>query len=429
MRRRSHCCKCTKLKGDKMKNLKAMLTTLVGVIAVSVATNGIAQVKTGPGVADGNVTVGVLSVLTGPVALQGLPVSNGIEAYFKQLEASGSQTGYKTTLLKRDHQYNAQTANQIFAEMSPRVAIYGELFGTPIIAALQARIKESNAVAVASTFGSKYYSDPQLIIPFAPYTIQISAGMDYIVKDHGGKALKWAIVSRHDVLGADGVAGFEHAAKHYGLNVVSRQTYEPSDTDFTPQIQALKDSGANAVVLANTSAVTAQFVVGLARLGVHAIWLGWQPSFDPGLAKNQEFMAIVAKDKYLIASCLPAWSTKSAGMDEVRKAREKYFPDQVFDPYFTFGYVHGAITNAILQAASKRGDMSRAGIAAAIKDVGVTDLNGLLASKVDFSKPPQERFPRAVQIWEVQAGVESFQAPVTGYLSGESAATYPMPKN
>ena len=411
-----------------MKTPRA-LVGLIGAVAVFMAMNTAAQVKTGPGVADGTITVGVLSVLTGPVALQGVPVSNGIEAYFKQLNASASPTGYKTALLKRDHQYNAQTANQIFAEMSPRVAMYAELFGTPIIAALQSRIKESNVLAIASTFGSKYYSDPQLIIPFAPYTIQLSGGIDYIVKDHAGKGLKWAIISRHDVLGADGVAGFEHAAKHYGLNVVSRQTYEPSDTDFTPQIQALKDAGANAIVLANTSAVTAQFVVGLARLGVHATWLGWQPSFDPGLAKNQEFMSIVAKDKFFIASCLPAWSTKSPGMDEVRRARDKFFPDQVFDPYFTFGFVHGAITNAVLQAAVKRGDLSRAGIAAAVKDVGVTDLNGLLAAKVDFSKPPQERFPRAVQIWEVQAAAESFQAPVTGYVSGESAATYPMPKN
>ena len=46
---------------------------------------------------------------------------------------------------------------------------------------------------------------------------------------------------------------------------MSRQTYEPADTDFTAQIQVLKDSGANAMVVANTSAVTAQLVVGLSR--------------------------------------------------------------------------------------------------------------------------------------------------------------------
>jgi ABC-type branched-subunit amino acid transport system substrate-binding protein len=416
-----------------IKNSRAMLTGLIGAMAVSLAVStalpAAAQTKTGPGVAGKSITVGVLSVLTGPVALQGVPIANGVEAFFKHMNESKSAAGMETVILKRDHQYNAQSANQIFAEMTPRVAMYADLFGTPIIAALQPRIKESGVLVIPSTFGSKFYSDPQLIVPFAPYTIQISGGIDYIVKEKNGNALKWAIVSRHDVLGADGVAGFEYAAKHYGLDVVSRQTYEPSDSDFTAQIQALKDAGANAVVLADTSAVTAQFVVGLSRLGVHAVWLGWQPSFDPGLAKNAEFMAIVAKDKYYIASCLPAWSTKSAGMEEVRQAREKYFPAQAPDPYFTFGYVHGAITHAVLQAAIKRGDLSRAGIAAAVKDVGVTDLNGLLAHAVDFSKPPEERFPRAIQVWDIDASVPSFQAPVTDYILGESANTYPMPKN
>ena len=114
-------------------------------------------------------------------------------------------------------------------------------------------------------------------------------------------------------------------------------------------------------------------------------------------------MSIVAKDKYYIASCLPAWPMKSAGMDEIRAAREKYFPSQLPDPYFTAGYVHGAITHAVLLAAIKRGDLSRAGINTAVKDVGTTDLNGLLTHTVDFSKPPQERFPRAIQVWDVNA--------------------------
>jgi ABC-type branched-subunit amino acid transport system substrate-binding protein len=407
--------------------ISAFVGTAAALFAALVSPAGAQSVKSGPGITDKVVSVGVLSVLTGPVALQGVPIANGVDAYFKHInQQMHGIDGKEIAIIKRDHQYSGQTANQIFAEMTPRVAMYADVFGTPIIAALQRRIDESRVLVVPSTFGSQFYHDPQLIAPFAPYTIQISAGVDYLVNEKNGKNLKWAIVSRHDVLGADGVAGFDYAVKLYGLEVVSRQTYEPSDTDFTAQIQAIKDSGANVVIFADTSAVTAQFVVGLSRLGVDAIWLGWQPSFDPGLAKNAEFMSIVEKHKYYIASCLPAWSTKSAGMDAVREAREKYAPEQVPDPYFIFGYVHGAITRAVLQAAIVHGDLSRAGINAAVKDVGVTDFDGLLTHTVDFSKPPRERFPRAVQIWEVSASAASFQAPVTGYVSGEAARTYPM---
>ena len=155
-----------------IKNSRAMLAGLIGAAAVSLAVStaspAMAQTMTGPGVAGKSITVGVLSVLTGPVALQGVPIANGVEAFFKHMNDSKSAAGMETVILKRDHQYNAQSANQIFAEMTPRVAMYADLFGTPIIAALQPRIKESGVLAIPSTFGSKFYSDPQLIVPFAP---------------------------------------------------------------------------------------------------------------------------------------------------------------------------------------------------------------------------------------------------------------------
>jgi len=409
-------------------NFRQCVISVCAVMSLVAAGQAMGQSKT-PGTTDTAITVGVLSVLTGPVALQGLPVANGNEAFFKYSNASLSGLGNrKVNVLKQDHQYNAQTANQIYAQMDPQVAMFAQLFGTPIIAALERRIKESGTLIIPSTFGSKFYANPQLVIPFAPYTIQITGGVDYLVKEKNAKSLKWAIVSRHDVLGADGVDGFEFAAKHYGLDVVARLTYEPSDTDFTTQIQALKDAGAQVVVLANTSAVTAQLVVGLSRVGVHPMWLGWQPSFDPGLAKNAEFMDVIGKDAYYIASCLPAWSTQSPGMDKVRAARKQYFPDQLEDPYFTFGYIQGSLTHAILQAATKRNDFTREGMLKALADVGATDLDGLLTQKVDFSKPPQQRFPRAIQMWKVTAGVPSFQAPASGFFAGDAASAYPMAK-
>jgi hypothetical protein len=114
-------------------------------------------------------------------------------------------------------------------------------------------------------------------------------------------------------------------------------------------------------------------------------------------------------------------------MKQVREVRQKYAPAQVEDPYFTFGYIQASLTYAILEAATKRNDFSREGIKKALADVGATDLGGLLTQKVDFSKPPHERFPRAIQMWKVAANVPSFQAPASGFFSGEAAGKYPMP--
>ncbi|MGY8632069.1 ABC transporter substrate-binding protein [Bradyrhizobium sp. 14AA] len=409
-----------------MKSLKAVINAAIFAASLSIAPS---HAQNAPGVTEKDIRVGILNVLTGPIALQGVPVANGVEAYFSQLKDSEAGLGgRKVAVVKQDHQFNAQTANQAFAQMAPNVSMFANVFGTAIIAALNRRIKESGSVVMASTFASNYYADQQLVIPFTPYPIQLDAGIDYLIKEKSGKDLKWAIISRNDNQGVDGVIAFDHAVKVYGLKVVTYQTYEPTDTDFTAQIQGLKDSGADVVVLANSSSVTAQLVVGLARLGSRPIWLGWQPSFDPTLAKNKEFMDIVAQTPLYIASCLPAWSAKVAGMEDVRAARSKYFPNQAEDPFFTFGYIQAAVTHAILVEATKRNDFSRAGMLEALKAVGVTDLKGLLSEPVDFSKRAQERYPRAAQIWKVDASAPSFQAPVTGNFVGDSAASFPMPK-
>ena len=46
--------------------------------------------------------------------------------------------------------------------------------------------------------------------------MEIGVGVDYLVKEKKRKSLKWAIVSRHDVPGADGVAGFDDTSEHHG---------------------------------------------------------------------------------------------------------------------------------------------------------------------------------------------------------------------
>ena len=45
--------------------------------ATKTQPGGSSKVKMGPGVTDDSITVGILDVLTGPVALQGLPIANG----------------------------------------------------------------------------------------------------------------------------------------------------------------------------------------------------------------------------------------------------------------------------------------------------------------------------------------------------------------
>lgn len=76
--------------------------------------------------------------------------------------------------------------------------------------------------------------------------------------------------------------GFVQAAKHDGLNVVSQQSYDPSQTDFTNLVLKLKQSGADAVYLSSYYNDAALIIKQARAAGVTTRWYGgaiYSPAF------------------------------------------------------------------------------------------------------------------------------------------------------
>jgi ABC-type branched-subunit amino acid transport system substrate-binding protein len=108
---------------------------------------------------------------------------------------------------------------------------------------------------------------------------------DYIKKNLAGK--KVAYFYQDDDFGKDGVAGLDMYLK---ADVVSRQSYQPGNTDIGPQMAAIKQSGAQVLVMFTIPAYTALAHLAAVKLDLKTQFVvsnvGSDPTTVGGLLKE-----------------------------------------------------------------------------------------------------------------------------------------------
>src|SRR5204863_8371426 len=115
----------------------------------------------------------------------------------------------------------------------------------------------------------------------------------YIKQNLAGK--KVAYFFQNDDFGKDGVKGLDMYVPK--ADVVSRQSYEPGDTNMAPQISAIRRAGAEVIAAFTIPAYTA-----LAEL--NAVKLGFKPQF---------VVSNVGSDPTTVGGLLKAFSKGKAG--------------------------------------------------------------------------------------------------------------------
>src|SRR6185312_9131035 len=113
----SHPASCSYFREGKLmathlaRRARSRIMTLFTVIAAlsvflsACSTGGGSGIQAGPGVDVANKTInlGILTPLSGPVAAPiGIPLTKGIETYFKAVNANGGIDGFKVNLVEKD---------------------------------------------------------------------------------------------------------------------------------------------------------------------------------------------------------------------------------------------------------------------------------------------------------------------------------------
>ncbi|HCI82580.1 MAG TPA: hypothetical protein DHW02_23130, partial [Ktedonobacter sp.] len=213
----------------------AFLLILSG-CATSSSTSSSGGIKAGPGVDTTNktITLGILSPYSGPVADPiGIPLANGVKAYFDHINDNGGIDGYKVKFSEQDTQYNPQLEVQKYNQIHNQVLMIADSLGTPTTFAIKDQATADHMLVSAATLSSALAREKYLILVGTPYRLQVENAFDYIVNKLSVKNPSTGIIYQDDEYGQDGLTGYKEAKSAYNLHDVAQVTYAATDTDFT----------------------------------------------------------------------------------------------------------------------------------------------------------------------------------------------------
>ena len=389
------------------------------------------SVKGGPGVdtTAKTIALGVLTPLSGPVALIGKPLTNGQVAYFNSINAGGGIDGYKVNLVQRDDQYSPQLHVQFFNEIVSLVAMIGQSLGSPTTLAIQSSADSAGIVIGAATQSSSWVTDKVMAVIGTPYAVDVANGVDYIVNQQGKKSAKLGIIYQNDEYGADGIRGYDAAKSAYNFTDVGRSPYAATDTSFTSQVLAMKNAGAEYVFLTATPTPAATIIGTAASLKYFPNWVLQGPAWSEYLmTKNGTiadtnhtpvYPALGAGNTWVLGYEAQWGDTNAPGMAQFLSDTTKFGSGQIPDYYYMYGYALAKVEAAILKKAIESGDLSRQGILNAKLNLGTVDLGGLLPS-VDYT-PSLGPVSRKTNISVVDPTVDGFLKPKSSFFESDAA--------
>jgi ABC-type branched-subunit amino acid transport system substrate-binding protein len=367
---------------------------------------GSGSVKTGPGVTDKEITLGLLTDLSGVFAPLAKPIVQATQEYWKEQNAKGGVCQRTVKLVVKDHGYDPQKAVVQYRELS-NVAGLQQLLGSPITAALLPTLKKDGMLSVLAAWPSSLLSNDFIIEIGASYDIEMINGLGYLMQQGMlKKGDKIGHVYFEGEYGENGLKGSKAFAQQNGMTVVE-QKIKASDEDMSGQVSALKRAGVKAVAM-TTSPTQLASVAGIgATQGLNVPILGNNPTFDPALLKSPAAKAVKA-NAYIVASGA-TYNSEQPGPMQAAQAWSQANPKETPKAAVGNGWSQAQVMNEILNQACKNKDLTRAGLVKAARQLSNVDLKGLTARPLDYTKvgEPSSRAVYIARPADVKGGLKT----------------------
>ncbi|HEX5496928.1 MAG TPA: ABC transporter substrate-binding protein, partial [Mycobacteriales bacterium] len=344
------------------------------------------------------ITIGSHQPLTGPAAPGYSEIAPAANALFKYVNAAGGINGRKIKYIYKDDGYNPTQTVSVVKELVLKDKIFA-LFnglGTPTHEKVLTFLDQHKVPDLFVASGSLAWNQPSKYENTfgwqTDYTVEGKILGSYVAKKFLGAKIGYLL--QNDDFGSDGAKGLDMYIPAKSL--VSRQTYESTNSNINPQIAALKAKGAQVIVCECIPAFTALAILDSLKIGFHPRFVvsnvGSDPTTLSGLLEsfakqggstvqgNQLIQGIVT-DGYLPA----AGDTSNSWIKLFSKIHDKYVPDLPFDGNVEYGMAAAYTFVQALKAAGK--NPTRASLVAAV-DKGGFSGPGLVPfrfSKTDHS--------------------------------------------
>lgn len=411
----------------------AVVSALLGLTVAACGTGGTGgsssgSIQTGPGVNASNktITLGVLSPLSGTVAVIGKPLSDGQAAYFKWLNAKGGINGWKVNLTDEDTKYDPQTEVQDYNQIIPNVLFLAQSLGSPTTKAIEAQAEQAKVLIGTAAQDSAFVVNDVNAVIGTPYAVDVANAMYHVTQVAPGA--KVGIIYQNDAYGQDGLKGYDAAKSAYGFNDVGSATYNATDTGsaFAAPALALKNDGAQFVMLTATPLAAASIIGAAAQIGYIPQWILQGPAWSEylmtsnGIASGTKTAVYPVLLNQWVLGYEAAWGdTTVPGMAQFLQVQQQYSPDQIPDGYYMYGYCLALMESKVLAKAIASGNLTRAGVLQAKLNLGTVDFGGLIPTA--HYTPSLGPADRETLIAQVAEGSPGFLKVAVPYFTSSAA--------
>ncbi|MGH9169056.1 MAG: ABC transporter substrate-binding protein, partial [Acidimicrobiia bacterium] len=150
----------------------AVPTTPGDPTTTTVSTTSVPPVRTGVGVQDGTIRLGVLAAITGPIPDIGQSVLNGHEVWWAYVneELGGVGGRFPVELVIEDNQYNPEINVTAYNEIKDGVLGFSSTLGTPTTASIQQDAAAESILVAAGSMASFWSQTQNVVLNLASNT-------------------------------------------------------------------------------------------------------------------------------------------------------------------------------------------------------------------------------------------------------------------
>jgi hypothetical protein len=392
---------------------------------------GQAQVATDVGVTEepcenavnpdnGCIYLGSLSDLTvGPFASQGPAIVQAQEAFWNRVNTEGGIGGaydVDVTTYVRDNQYNPEIQNQVYQEIKGDILALAQTLGSPTTAAILDDLKASDIVAAPGTWTSAWDFEEIVAESGAPYCVDAMNAVDWFAEQNGGVESVVAIGPPGDY-GEDGAAGAKIAAEANGATF---QFIENAPgASLAGAIDTIVTDDPDLVFIAGTHTQLAEVAGGTTSRGYEGQFMGNAPTWDVSLLDGPA--ADVLTERY---HQMAPWAQHDADTPSHAAMREALGEVEPNTAY-VYGWGLSYPLLAVLEQAYDNGDLTRAGMVAAVGQVEEVDYEGLLPEEAGtFTGEPTDQIFRQSVIHQPSPDTVSRLEVTEDFYGGPTAAEH-----
>jgi len=320
-----------------------------------------------PGITATEIRLGGVLPLQSGLSAGATQYRDGLDSYFKWVNANGGIHGRKIVWSAENDSYNPQQAVAVVKKLVDRddvFAIVGTLGTTNTLAMLP--FLKQRGVPILGPLGSHpSINEPEdkNVFPMSPMGPLHGKSLAQFANE-SLKAKRIAVFYQDDQYGKELLSGAKKYAAENGMTVVGEAAYVPSDVDVSPQVLALSKTQPDAVLMAVIPKQGALFLQGAQRIGFKSAFLAPQLMADPiakqlaGDAINGLYMNVYVAHE----------SMTTPAVKEAKEMLAKYAP-QTPPGYWAFAGMSGA--KMFHLAAQKVGkDLTREKLIAQLNSMG-----------------------------------------------------------